>query len=761
MSKKSTTSPYTVEYDLSNCDQEPIHLIRLIQSHACLLVIDLPSRQIVQLSSNISDFLGYSADHFLGTDYRLHFPKDFVRTLTEYAEDADRLHKNNPFTVNISNNNELYNWHVIAHLNSDQQLLLSLEPIDTDYQSIRFLRSIDEAIQQVQTTTEPESLLQKASEQVKILTGYDRVMVYQFDEQYNGKVVGESVEPQYPAYLGLHYPSTDIPKQARAIYLRNKVRIITAVNEQAAHILPALNPATQQALDLGQVAARGVSPIHIEYLSNMGVGATMSVAIVVNDQLWGLIACHHYSAKFVDYRIRQLVKFIGVIISGHLALQSANQYRQQILQTNLIRSRLFEQMSANWDITEGLIKSNPNILDLNTGSGAILYIDKKLYIKGKTPDKNQILQLIEWLHQKKSTSIFHTNALVKHWAAASQFADVGAGILAVQISDQAEDYLIWFKPEEAQTVTWGGNPKKAIVKTAEGIRLSPRKSFEQWKEKVTHTAIDWAGHEIDIALSLRNDIKDFIIQKYQEAKRINLELTEAYEELDSFSYTVSHDLRAPLRIISGYSEILQEDYEDKLDDYGKEVLNTIISSTGKMNTFINDILAFARLGRHQLSINSIDLIQKAKEIWAELIEFEPGERKIELTLPEQIPTIYGDHTMIHQLILNLLSNAVKYTRSNPAASINIETSIEGDYCVISIGDNGIGFDIKHVDKIFMPFNRLVSDADYEGTGVGMAIAKRVVDKHKGKIWVESKKGEGTTFYVELPMKMEILIDDIE
>ncbi len=751
----SELKAYAIEYDLSNCDKEPLHFIRLVQDQGCLLAVDPSTRKIIHVSDNVKRFYDKSPEDLLGTDYQLLFPKDVLNHLSPIPK-AEELLQRNPISFNTTLKGEIYSWHLLAHINDQGYLILTVEPIDPDYNSIEFLKKIDQAIQKVQATDKTKALLQTASQQVKLLTGYDRVMIYQFDEQYNGAVVAESVEAQFEPFLDLHYPASDIPKQARAAYLRNKIRLIADVNGQAASIIPALHPQSQSPLDTGLLSIRGVSPIHLEYLRNMGVGATMSVGIIVNDQLWGLIACHHYRPKFVEYRTRQLIKFIGMIISGHLALQSANAYRQQVLQTNLVRSQLFDQMDQDWDVRHGLINGNPNILNITSGEGAALFLDNQLYLLGTTPNKTQILQIINWLSDQQPGSVYHTKCLSKDWEKAIGFAHVASGLLSIRISDVAKDYILWFKPEMEQTVTWGGNPNKAVTVTKEDVRLSPRKSFDKWKQQVKHTSSEWPSHEISIAQSLRNDIKDFIIQKYQEAKRINQELTESYEELDSFSYTVSHDLRAPLRIIAGYSEVLKEDYGDKLDSYGNNVLNTIINSAGRMNSFINDILAFSRLGRQQLSITAVDLRQQFEEIWEELILLEPKERKIKSILPTNFPETYGDRRLTRQLLHNLISNAIKYSRATEEAIIEISVEPGDRFNTFKVSDNGIGFDMKFAEKLFIPFHRLVSTDDYEGTGVGMAIAKRIIDQHQGKIWVESQKGIGTEFYFELPAQLDIL-----
>ena len=280
------------------------------------------------------------------------------------------------------------------------------------------------------------------------------------------------------------------------------------------------------------------------------------------------------------------------------------------------------------------------------------------------------------------------------------------------------------------------------------IRLSPRKSFEKWKQLVKDTAKPWSKHHITSAIALRNDIKEIIIQKYQEIRQLNHELTEAYSDLESFSYSVSHDLRAPLRTIEGFSEILREDYYDKLDDYGRHVLDTISSSVGKMNSFINDLLALSKISRTDLLLNKIDLRKELQFLWDAL---DKGQRtSLRFDVQDDLPVIYAEVTALRQLLQNLLSNAVKYTRHTAEPVIEVGGYTQSGKSVIFVRDNGVGFDQKYEDKIFEVFSRLVSDMEYEGTGVGLAIVKKVMEKHQGRVWVESKEGKGSTFYCEFP-----------
>jgi signal transduction histidine kinase len=229
-----------------------------------------------------------------------------------------------------------------------------------------------------------------------------------------------------------------------------------------------------------------------------------------------------------------------------------------------------------------------------------------------------------------------------------------------------------------------------------------------------------------------------------------IQLEAANKELEAFAYSVSHDLRAPLRSIGGFARVLLEDYPDKLDDDGKRYLNIIHQDARKMGQLIDDLLALSRLGRKEMSLVPIDMAKQATEIFKELKDLEPG-RNLHLEI-QSLPLALGDRAMIRQVMVNLLSNAIKFNKGHGPALIRVSGWTNENDNVYCVKDNGVGFDMRYADKLFGVFQRLHNDEEFEGTGVGLAIVKRIVERHGGRLWAEGKVGEGATFCFALPNK---------
>ncbi|HYF65535.1 MAG TPA: ATP-binding protein, partial [Herpetosiphonaceae bacterium] len=359
-----------------------------------------------------------------------------------------------------------------------------------------------------------------------------------------------------------------------------------------------------------------------------------------------------------------------------------------------------------------------------------------------------------WLADQPGEA-FATNHLPLDYPALERCRAVASGLLAAPISREFGEYLLWFRPEAIQTVNWAGKPEKAVVGSDGDVRLSPRQSFELWQQTVALHALPWRPSEIAAATNLRNMLREFILQRAAELAQLNRELERSNAELDAFAYIASHDLKEPLRGLHNYAHFLLEDYQGQFDANGQAKLEALIRLTQRLDSLLDSLLYFSRVGRVDLSLQPVDLNLVVSNVLDSLAVRLAG---IEVRIPRPLPTVRGDAIHLGVVFQNLFSNAAKYTQAaDKWISIGFQTPDEqaGDTqprrYVIAVSDNGIGIRDKHFDAIFRIFKRLHAHDQFGGgTGAGLTIAKKIVERHGGDIRVESEIGQGTTFFFSIP-----------
>jgi light-regulated signal transduction histidine kinase (bacteriophytochrome) len=337
-------------------------------------------------------------------------------------------------------------------------------------------------------------------------------------------------------------------------------------------------------------------------------------------------------------------------------------------------------------------------------------------------------------------------------AEASAYSDCGSGLLAISISKMHASYILWFRPEVVQTVKWGGNPEKPVSQEpGSEARISPRRSFETWKETVQGRSVPWRQVEIDAVKELRNAVLGIVLRQAEEMAALSEELQRSNSELEAFSYSVSHDLRAPFRHVVGYAELLRSK-GGELNEKGRRYLDTIIESATSAGTLVDNLLGFSQMGRTTLKRTHVDmnaLVASVRKAAAR----EAGDRRIVWRIGDLAPA-YADDVMLRALFENLISNAVKYTRPRDNAVIEIGSRQDATEVVYWVRDNGVGFDMAYVGKLFGVFQRLHGVDEFEGTGIGLANVRRIVERHGGRAWAHGELDRGATLSFALPHGVE-------
>ncbi len=752
MNEASNNFSQECSINLNTCEWEPIHIPGRIQSHGFLIAVQVQSALIHYCSDNLHAYTPVKSEQVINKSLAQFLQLtgintgyiDPLRLLEPGAiNDFEEL---NPVTAKCGS--QVYN--MIVHP-SGNFMLFEFEPQQGNSES-ELQRMIGASLSKILEAKRLDETLQFAARQVKDIIQYDRVMIYKFWEDDHGEVMAEEKNSTLEPFLGLHYPASDIPRQARELYKLNLVRIIADATSVPAALLVTDPQYSAAPLDLTHSTLRAVSPVHIEYLKNMGVKASFSISIIVKDRLWGLIACHNYTPKFIDYKARESAKLIGKILSSSLEYREEAEKKEAAAIFQATLQQIVSMAIKDWDIESSLMKKKVNVLSITHASGAVLLFENKITSIGEVPSEEQIYSLVKWLNLVNKPSLFHTDSLSRQFPEAAEYRTIASGLLSCRLSREMNEFILWFKPEIKKRVKWAGNPDKPVEIDEQGnAKLSPRRSFEEWLQDVEGVSAPWQDAELSAAMKLREEMISIINEKANQIRKLNEELQKAYDELDTFSFTISHDLKTPLATIKNYTEILLEDYSDLPED-AKNILGKVIKSTDRMNLLIKEILSYSRIDRKEMNEEEIDMQRMIDAISSETkIAYNCTHSNITVS---GTPSLTGDRTMIYQVFTNIIGNAVKYSSKREKPSIEISGTTNENEILYTVKDNGIGIDIQYGNQVFELFKRLENARKYEGTGVGLAIVKRIMEKHNGKIWYETVEPSGTKFCLSFKNKRE-------
>ena len=602
---------------------------------------------------------------------------------------------------------------------------------------------------QLQRARSVEDLLRIGVHELKRLTGFGRCMAYRFDDEGHGEVLAEAMDDGYESYAGHRFPASDIPAQARALYCLNYIRLIPDSDYEPVPLDQALAPT---AIDLSLAGLRSVSPVHLEYMRNMGTRASMSVSIVVRGQLWGLVSCHDRATRFLSFPTRAACEHLGRLLSVQV---EAGDERSEVEQRHELRPLTLQIIAQRADLDAsllGLINEPAPMLRLAQAAGVAVVLNDVCRSYGEVPPAADVLELAEWLRHRRDEE-FESDRLAEAWPAAAGWGDVGAGVLAISISQVHRHVILWFRTAVVQTITWAGDPRKALAAqdSPDVGRLHPRRSFAGWVEHVRQRSEPWTPAEVHAVLELRHALIDVVLRRAEEMAEVAAELGRVNKELEAFSYTVSHDLRAPMRHIAGFVELVLETEGTSLTDRARRYLAHVKEASAHAGLLVDALLDFSRMGRSSLKCTDINTDQMVKDLVSEQ-DGAPREGRIEWQIGRALPALYGDPVLIQVALRNLIGNAVKYSRTRPLAQISIEPVDEPRGVGLTIRDNGVGFQMKYADKLFGVFQRLHRSEAFEGTGIGLASVRRIVERHGGSVDAAGELDKGATFTFVLPRR---------
>ncbi|WP_156678955.1 HWE histidine kinase domain-containing protein [Sphingomonas profundi] len=645
--------PADMPVDLTNCDREPIAIPGLIQPFG-FLVAFTSDWMVSRASDNVGDFIGLSPAAMLGKPVSAIFADEAIHTIRNrmtMLRGADAIER--MFGLELVGGRGRFD--VAVHFAGDIVILEAEPACGDDVEASTLVRGMMARLTQADGL---KAFLREGARQVRALTGFDRVMVYRFDRDGAGEVIAEAVRPGIDSFLGLNYPASDIPRQARALYVRNIFRIIADVEASPVPIVPTLDPRGRP-LDLSLAVLRAVSPIHIEYLRNMGVQASLSISIVVDGALWGLFACHHYAPRLPGIGHRSAAELFGQMFSMMLESRERREVADYERRARAVADRLMAAVAQDAGVLTDAVWLGEMIADTIPSDGVGVFLDGRLSLSGLTPDRQQFEALVTALNQVAGSAVFATDHLASVLPEAAAYADRAAGLVAIPLSRSPRDYVVLFRSERLRSVRWAGNPEKPIEPGPNGMRLTPRKSFEEWSQLVKGKALPFTPAELRVAETLRTALLEVVLRLSDSASH---DRRRAQEQQELLIAELNHRVRNILSLIRGLIS---------------QTRSTAVTAESFVQTLEDRIQALARAHDQITS----DRWGPARLI--DLIETEAGaflgekRERVRLSGPNVLIEAAAFTTMA-LVFHELLTNAAKYGALSDSGAVAIDWKVDRD-----------------------------------------------------------------------------------
>jgi light-regulated signal transduction histidine kinase (bacteriophytochrome) len=745
---------------ITNCESEPIHIPGSIQPKGFLVAVKIVDYTISFASKNCETLFKQPLIEILGKSL-LHFfdAKEINDFRAQYKFDGSEMER--PFVFSIDS--ALYS--TSAH-KSGNTIVFEMETFENFHSQLPdlFIQTKRFAYH-TEKSDNLKNLCRDIANETKLITGYDRVLIYRFDKDFNGEVFAESKDENLEPFLGLSYPHTDIPAQARELYVRNHLRMITDVEYQPVPLFGLQHDVeSENTLDLSLSFLRSVSPIHIQYLKNMGVAACFSISLIHNNKLWGLISCHHSTPKHIPYYVRLASHLQAVFLQSQIDVRQMADEFELTKETN----KKLQDLSEQFAVEQAIISDDQTLQLLKNliNADGIAIINKgKIHTAGTVPSQETISSISSWFSDHIKSENFSSSKFSTEYLPSSQIITNVAGICYQRLGLLGGHCILWFRNELETTKRWGGDPNKAILLNEDNNLLTPRKSFAAWSESVKNQSADWLRPELKAAAAISLVIQRQLhlidlMEEEVKYRSLNEKLQKANDELANMNWISTHDLKEPLRKIQVYASIILEKYNSEIPEVVNANIQRMQASAAKMQKLIEALVSYASLMYEEAKFESVDLNAVIKEVVADMQE-EIREKNVTIDI-SPLPTVDGINFQLQQLFVNIISNSIKFAKKDIPLLIKISSSITTDSATniyeaqskqwfkITLVDNGIGFNDNFKNDIFKVFHRLNTN-QYVGSGIGLAICKKIVESHNGYITAIGEINKGAQFDIYLPV----------
>ncbi|TWI46312.1 light-regulated signal transduction histidine kinase (bacteriophytochrome) [Pseudomonas duriflava] len=724
--------------DLYACEKELIHIPGAIQPHGYFIAFQKTDLRVHSISANVEDLLKQPADKILAHTLQEVLPAAQA-SLVQAALSRPDPHEANPLPLTLSGQR----LDGILRLQNNL-VFLELETPQPDATSDTY--SLAGTFERLQKARTLDALLDVTVKEIRALTQFDRVVIYRFDDEGDGQVIAEARDKEMDPYLGLYFPATDIPAQARTLYTRSKIRSIP----EARYIPVPLLSSEPEALDLTMSILRSVSPMHREYINHQGLRASMSVSLMQGDNLWGLISCGHRAPHYLSYRTRSICHSIGELLSLQITALLDNEAQHQRESKRSLLTCLAKAMrQENSGVLEGLAREEKALLEIADATGAAILVDNRIITVGKCPSETDIQGLDTWVSSRLNyKGMFHTRCLPAEYPSMADHA-AASGLLVLSLPRPTTNRVFWFRPELIQTINWSGNPHKPLeIDPSTGqLRPHPRRSFALWQERVRGRSQRWRAGELYAVCDLRRYAIEIDLARQVVRER------EAVRARDEIVGIVSHDLRNPMTIVMMQAGVMQRVLAGDQRESSRRLsssLQIIQSATARMSSLIGDLLDTSKIeaGRFQVTLQpqeAAPLVQQAI-----LLQNSLAESKC-ISLIERAESgliVQADAERLFQVLSNLIGNAIKFTSNG--GNIEVVVQLRERDVLFEIRDTGIGIPPDVLPHIFDRYWH-TGEGNPTGSGLGLFISKGIIEAHGGRIWANSQQGQGSTFAFTLPL----------
>ncbi len=753
------------QFDFDHCEDEPIHIPEAIQGYGYLFAADPESGEIRIHSNNIDSLIRLEdRPNLVGRNLFDYFDFEFMPR-SFIVDSYLRARRNGvrlPLELRLADrflaDPIRQDYHAVIY-SSDGLMIIEIEPA-SKFKEIVSAKQVGKIYATniaptFQSLKDVQAVTQAIAQIVKDLTGFERVVVYRFNDDGSGTVISEAKDddPALPSYLDFHYPASDIPAQARELYRRNWIRLNPDVDVEPVALVPSIRESRRKPLDLSQSILRAMSPIHVQYIRNQGLKASMSISLINEDKLWGLISCHHRTSHYIPQNIRMECESFAHLFGWQI-------YAKQ----EEVKARLRDRTDRTIDwLIEGLHESGGiigvfrayerEVLALMGATGFVFCTGEENVHIGQTPDSDGINAIARLAQSHGEDVTFHTENILDHLDIEESKLSGVRGALVIPLLSQRDYFTVWFRPETQRTIRWAGNPDEKQAESPKKVRLAPRNSFQLHEQKISGRSLPWKENDIEIAERFNKIFLRHALKKKIEMEADITKLEARDQVKNEFLATLAHELRNPLSPITNAVSILQL----PIDEAKKQTAYRIIDRQLKhMVHLVDDLLDVSRITRGKVILNQESLqLNKVLENAIELSEPLIRERNHELIFEpgEQTVYVHGDFTRLSQCFGNVLNNAAKYTE--PGGRIEIRVTPSPSDVVIEIKDNGVGIPPSHLKRVFDMFSQVDANSTQTrgGLGIGLTLTQSLIKIHNGSISVHSDgPNTGSTFKITLPAK---------